>query len=71
MAGCLDTLVITVPKMPLSMESIREYLGERKNLVVSVAAGVLVRHSGFDIYAYYFSAEFASKAQKVHFLLNV
>jgi len=41
MAGCLDTLVITVPKMPLSMESIREYLGERKNLVVSVAAGVL------------------------------
>ena len=70
MAGCLDTLVITVPKMPLSMDSIREYLGERKNLVVSVAAGVLVRHSGFDIYAY-FSADFASKAQKVDFLLNV
>ena len=70
MAGCLDTLVITVPKMPLSMDSIREYLGERKNLVVSVAAGVLVRNSGFDIYAY-FSDDFASKAQKVPFLLNI
>ena len=41
MAGCLDSVTVTIPKMP-RMDSLVEFIGERRNKVTAIAAGVLV-----------------------------
>ena len=41
MAGCLDSVTVTIPKMP-RMDGLLEFLSERRNKVTAITAGVLV-----------------------------